>query len=130
MGKKTTLAGAFAHFGTIARNPRWSWSAVSPDQKTVAVTLWEDQISADGSVDFFGHPKLDRWQSQPGNKDRIRNLKIARDNCDGLFRVVRVIAKDVQAIPREIADRRPDDDTVMKLTDLNEETGEFSAVRV
>lgn len=128
MPKRTTLAAAFAHFGTVARNPRWAWSAVSPDGKTVAVTLWEDETAADGSVDFFGHPKVERWQNQPGNRDRIRNLKIARDECGGHFRVVRVKARDVRAIPREIEVRYPDDRVVMKLVALDEETGEFSAV--
>ncbi|MDQ4054920.1 MAG: hypothetical protein M3237_19805 [Actinomycetota bacterium] len=130
MAKTTTLASAFAHFGTIARNPRWAWSAVSPDLKTVAVTLWEDQIAADGSVDFFGHPELERWQSQHGNRDRIRNLIIARDNCGGLFRVVVVKAHDIHEFPRQIEDRYPDDDVIMRLVNLDEQTGEFSAVRV
>jgi hypothetical protein len=129
MAKTTTLAEAFAHFGTVARNPRWAWSAVSPDLRRVAVTLWEDQVRPDGSVNLFGHPKVERWQSQPGNKDRIRNLKIARDNCGGLFHVVWVRARDIDAVPREIADRYPDDGIVMRLVDLDEQTGEFSAVR-
>ncbi len=48
---------------------------------------------------------------------------IARQNCDGRFRVVKVIAQDIHAIPRRIADRYPDDETIMQLVDLNEETG-------
>lgn len=130
MARTTTLASAFEHFGTRARNPRWAWSAVSPDLKSVAVTLWEDQIAADGSVDFFGHPELERWRSQPGNRDRIRNLIIARDNCDGLFHVVVIKARDISEFPRRIKDRYPDDDMIMRLVTLDEETGEFSAVRV
>jgi hypothetical protein len=60
-----------------------------------------------GSVDFFGSPTLELWRSRPGNKDRIRNLKIARDNCGGLFHVVGVRARDIDAVPCEIADRCP-----------------------
>jgi hypothetical protein len=117
MAKPSTLASAFAHFGTIARNPRWAWSAVSPDSKTVAVTLWADQIAADGSVDFLGHPELERRQSQLGNRDRIRKLILARDKCDGLFRVVVVRARDIQESPRQIVDRYSDDDMIMRLVD-------------
>lgn len=130
MARTTTLAAAFQHFGTVARNPRWAWSAVSPDLKTVAITLWEDEVAADGSIDIFGSPTLHQWQSRPGNRDRIRNLKIARENCGGLFRVVWVRAQDIHAEPRHIADRYPDDDILMKLVNLDEQTGEFSAVRV
>lgn len=130
MPRVTTLTAAFEHFGTVPRNPRWAWSAVSDDHRTVAVTLWEDEIAADGSVDFFGHPDLEWWSPQLGNKDRIRNLMIARDNCGGRFRVVRVKARDVNERPRQIAERYPDDDVIMRLVDLDEETGEFSAVPV
>jgi hypothetical protein len=130
MARIATLAAAFEHFGTFPRNVRWAWSAVSPDLKTVAVTLWEDMVGDDGSVNVFGSPTLDQWQSRPGNRDRIRNLKIARDNCGGLFHVVWVKARDIHAEPRQIADRYPDDDIMMRLVNLDEETGEFSAVRV
>jgi hypothetical protein len=40
-----------------------------------------------------------------------------------------VRARDIDAVPREIADRYPDDGIVMRLVDLDEQTGEFSAVR-
>ena len=129
MAKTTTLAAAFQHFGTYPSNPRWSWSAVSPDQKAVAVTLWEDQINPDCSVNFFGDEELERWQPKPGNKERIRNLKIARTNCGGRFHVVVVKARDPNEFPRKIIDRYPAD-YMMRLVDLDEETGEFSAERV
>lgn len=130
MAKARTLSAAFGHFGAVPRNPRWSWSAITPDRKTVVVTLWEDETAADGSVDFFGHPKVERWQSQLGNKERIFNLQVAQTNCGGEFRVVRVRAKDVKAIPRKIADRWADETTVMRITKLDPVTGEFAAVQI
>jgi hypothetical protein len=30
---------AFAYFGTVMKNPRWSWSARSPDGSVVAVSV-------------------------------------------------------------------------------------------
>lgn len=128
--KTTTLADAFAFFDTAPANPRWSWSAVSSDSKWVAITIWEHEVDADGSIDCFGDPDLAIWSSKPGNQERVRNLKIARDNCDALFHVIWVTARDLDEVPQTIAGRYPEKHLMMKLIDLDEETGEFSAVLV
>lgn len=128
--KATTLADAFAHFGTYPDNPRWSWSAVSPDLKTVAVTIWEHEVGVDGSIGEFGHPNLSEWASKPGNRERIRNFKIARDNAGGLFHVIWVTARDIDETPWKIGGRYTEDHYMMQLVDLDESTGEFSAVLV
>ena len=125
-----TLKEAFAYFGAKAANSRWSWSARSDDEKTVVVTLWDDNIEPDGSVNLFRHRELPLWQKARGNKDRIKNLSLAEDQCDGLFRVVRVSARDESAVPRSIAKRWPDPTLVMKITELDRTTGEFRAVSV
>lgn len=127
MPKMTTLTAAFGHFGATLRNPRWSWSAVSDDGKSVVVTIWDDEVGPDGSVDFFGHPRRDRWQHQIGNRFRKEDLIYAREKCGGLFRVVRIEAVDPTAKPRAIKNRRADPDAIMKLIKLDERTGEFSA---
>lgn len=123
----TTLAEAFAFFDSAPVNPRWSWSAVSPDSRKVTITIWEHEMSADGSVDYFGDPRLRDWTSKPGNHERIRNLQIARDSCDSLFHVIWVTARDLEETPRKIAGRYPEKHLMMKLIDLDEMTGEFSA---
>ena len=133
MTQKWTLTKAFAYFdGAKARNPRWSWSARSADGRTVVVTLWKDSICDDGrtvTVDAFddGSGRLRLWKDAQGNRDRIQNLVWARDHCDGLFRVVLVVAKDTAAVPRAIDERYPDPNLVMKLIRLNEDTGELLA---
>jgi hypothetical protein len=38
MRNRGTLKDCFAHFGATARNPRWSWSAISRDGNTVVIT--------------------------------------------------------------------------------------------
>jgi hypothetical protein len=129
-----TLRDAFAYFdGARGRNPRWSWSARSPDGRTVVLTLWEDHISDDGTtirVDTFGRGQQRQWTSKLGNKERIENLVHARNHCGGLFRVVMITAKDRTARPRSIAKRYPHPTLVMKLTDFDETTGDFRAESV
>lgn len=130
MRKNWTLKDAFGHFGAVAKNPRWSWSARSADAKTVVLTWWTDETRYDGDrliFDMVNHPRLDIWRGRKGNRDRIRNLKLARDNCDGLFRIVWCKARDTKADVREATERWPDNDLRMRLTFLDENTGEFRA---
>jgi hypothetical protein len=129
----TGLAKAFAHFQAVGSNPRWSWSARSPDGKTVVMTLWKDLIQyKDGKIfyDAFGRKYAPQWVSKLGNRERLEKLKWTRDHCDELFRVVIVVAKNVKASPRAIAQSYPQERMVMRLIELNEETGEFRAVNV
>lgn len=130
MARKWTLSKAFAHYGTKARNHVWGWSAISEDGKTVALTIWEDEIGPDGNVDYFGHEQLANWRGALGNRDRIEKLKAARANSGGHFRVVMVRAKDTKVIPRSIAAVYPDENRIMRLIDLDEESGEFRAETV
>ena len=127
MPRTTTLRDAFAFFGTVPRNFRWAWSAVSPDGKTGAVTLWDHERLPDGSVDFFDPVRRERWIGHNGNRDRSKNLRHAIDHCDRKFRVVRVVANDINAHPRQTKDRIADSDTVMLITEFDDETGEFAA---
>lgn len=125
-----TLTAAFAHFGVSPRNPRWSWSARSEDGKTIVITIWQDAIAEDGSVNFFGHGDVDRWSRQIGNRFRIEDLKTALEQSDGVFSVISIVARNPDAVPRSIIARHPEDNFKMKVRKLNEETGEFCAKRV
>lgn len=129
MPKTWTLSAAFAHFGAKGRNPRWSWSARSEDGRTVVMTFWKDEFDYSTkpiSYSSFG-PNTAVWTNRPGNKERVENLIWARDHCDGLLRVVITVAEDVKANPRRIASCTPQDKLIMRLVELNEETGEFRA---
>ncbi len=133
MPEKWTLAKSFSHFGAAGTNPRWSWSARSADGKTVVMTLWDDLLDYSNqpiTYSTVGAERLPECMDQPGNRERLENLKWARDHCDGMFRVVITRAVDVGAHPREIAECFPQDRLLMRITDLNEETGEFAAVNV
>lgn len=132
MAEKSTLADAFAYFKVKGKNPRWSWSARSEDGKTVVLTLWKDEFGrGDGKqVSYHARVREDAadWTKNPGNRERLENLKWAKEHCDGLFRVVIGIAEDVNARPRTIKECFPQKNLVMRIVDLNEETGEFHAV--
>src|ERR1019366_36650 len=104
MPKKWKLAEAFAHFNATAKNKRWSCSARSADDKTVAILLWKHLLKFEEKpimYDYFNRPDLHKWVRSPGNRERVHNLIWARDRCEGLFRVVITVAKDENASPRK-----------------------------
>jgi len=134
VSKKWTLAECFKEYKATPSNPRWSWSARSEDGKTVVLTLWQDRLTVDKKTrqavyDSRGQ-NVSAWADRNGNRERLENLKWALDHCDGQFRVIITVAKDKNAIPREIVDLYPQVDWVMRITDLNENTGEFRAVSI
>jgi hypothetical protein len=129
-----TAKAAFAHFGAEMRNPRWAWSAKSPNGETVVVTWWKDEPHRDSNgralFDCRDHPRLNQWRGRHGNRDRIRNLAHARDYCRSLFRVVWAKARDTNERIWEPIERYPDDHLWMQLEYLDERTGEFMAKQV
>ncbi len=121
---------AYASLGAELKNERWSWSGHSADEATVVVTLWQDKIRpVEGGIryDIFDDPDLESWRTKRGNRERIRDLVLARDRCDGLFRVVvgRVNETGDAMLEGSLYEARPD--LTMRLIDLDEKTGEFSA---
>ena len=121
---------AYASFGAELKNERWAWSGHSADETTVVVTLWQDKIRpVEGGVryDIFDDPDLESWRTKRGNRERIRDLILARDRCDGLFRVVVGRANETgdAMLEGSFYEARPD--LTMRLIDLDERTGEFSA---
>lgn len=131
MAKEWTKTEAFAYFGAILTNVRWSWSARTPDGKMVILALWSDRFSRRKNPVEYEEVLGDRspvWIARPGNRERSANLIWARDHCAGVFRVVMARAKDTSAEPREIDDCFPKDDLFMRMTYLNEATGQFGAM--
>ena len=133
MPKIWTLKDCFGSYGASGANQRWSWSARSQDGNTVVITLWKDLVRLENGVaryDSFNLESSGEWIDLLGNRERIENLIWARDNCDGLFRVVITIAEDTQAEPRKIEQCFPQPRMVMRIIELNESTGEFRAESV
>jgi hypothetical protein len=128
MPKKWTHTEAFAKFGTVPKNTRWSWSARNEERKIVVATLWQDQFTRQDGRLVYERPGFigPNDKKRPGLTEWVENLTWARDHCEGRFRVISAIARDVSADPRSIAECFPTE-MVMRLTRLDPETGAFSA---
>ena len=131
MAKVWTRTEAFRFFGATLTNTRWSWSARTPDGATVVLALWTDRFDRQVNPIQYNDHRIspdDSWIRRPGNRERLENLLWARDNCRGKFRVVLVRPKNSISDPREIDECWLKEDLVMRLMDLNEQTGEFTSV--
>ena len=135
MPRKWTRSECFEHFGASCKNPQWSWSAKSADGRVVVMCMWQDEITRDGALMVYQSLTPRRGSltprrgevNRPGAKERLENLKWAREHCDGLARVVVMRANDTKAGPRSIAECFPHDKLVMRITHIDEATGEFRA---
>lgn len=133
MAGRWSHTSAFEFYGARASNARWSWSARSPDGRIVVLTLWEDEFRHRNGKTIYVAKRRSRgsnWINRAGNRERLGNLKWARDHCKGLFRVVLAVAEDKHVSPRRIASCSPRPELVMRITHLDENTGEFRAVKV
>jgi hypothetical protein len=91
------------------------------------MTMWQDEITRrNGRIVYESRPRPQE-KKRPGATERLANLIWARDHCEGLVRVVIAVAEDVKADPRSALRWFPQDRLVMKITDLDEETGAFRA---
>ena len=125
------LVEAFWAFEARGKTP-YSWSARTADGRVV-MTFWQDQFRGQPlSYSNFETPDLEKWQEQPRNRERFEDLLWPSSHWDGLVGVVIIQAVDVSKHPRSIKPNsaNPRKDLLMKLGDLNEATGEFTAVNV
>lgn len=128
----TSLSEAFDFFDTKLRNVRTDLSARNEVDKVVVLALWRDWLdySKRATVSYRLHrtgTKVADWIDMPANRTRLADLQWAQQHCEGCFRVVIIEATDPLAEPRVIAGASPQQMMVMKLTELDEETGEFTA---
>lgn len=127
-----SLSEAFGFFGTKLLNTRLDLSARNEAAKTVVLALWRDRLdySAPPAVSYRlrrSGTEVPDWVDMPANRTRLADLQWSREHCEGCFRVVIIEATDAAAEPRVIARASPQQMMVMKITELDEETGEFTA---
>ena len=131
MASKMSHAACFAEYGTVPRNPRWSWSGRSPDGKTVSVTFWQDRFERGGTLyRSEAHASDTKWFGSPGHKELLDNLEHALAHCGGQLRIIIAMAKDVKAEPRSIAECFPARGLHMRLIHFDRVTGDFAAERI
>lgn len=129
MAEKWTHKACFEYFGTVPKNLRWSWSGRSLDGQIVSVTFWQDRFEDGGRI-YRGRRRSGEAVAQAGFAELLENLKWARDNCDGILRIIIAIPKDPRAHPRSIAECFPQKTLRMRLISLDETTGEYVAERI
>jgi hypothetical protein len=127
-----SLSEALGFFDTKLRNTRLDLSARNEAHKTVVLALWRDRLdySKPPAVSYRLRrtgTEVPDWIDMPDNRVRLADLQWAREHCDGCFRVVIIEATDPAAEPRVITGASPQQMMVMKITELDEETGEFTA---
>ncbi|MEQ8479904.1 MAG: hypothetical protein RIC18_04535 [Hoeflea sp.] len=133
MTKNWTLSQCFQKLGTVPKNPRWSWSGRSPAGDKVSVTLWRDRFEkGTGTRIYRSNPSRssEDWVGSNGHVELIENLVWARDNLDGEVSVIIAVARDPDSTPRQIEECYPQPNLRMRVTELDESTGDFCLERV
>jgi hypothetical protein len=107
---------------------------VRQDRRRIAggLAVWKDHFNYKSrpiSYSDFNDPKLPIWAGRPGNKERIENLKWAREHCGGKFRVVIGVSKNIDAETRETI-AAYETKMIMRIVEFNEATGELRAEMV
>ena len=121
---------AFAKFGVIQLNERWSWSGVSDDQKTLALTLWTDQYHFDKETKIHHWSTFncdnERWIHDHGNAHRIRDIQFALEHLEGRFRGI-AVKPDLSLLPERViqaGSATPLLNHEWEITDFDPATGE------
>lgn len=131
MAKSYNHSDCFAYFGTVPKNPRWSWSGRSRDDSIVSVTLWQDRFESGGRIyRSHNHQGDEPWLHSPGHSELLENLALARDKLDGTVHVIVAIPKDRNAAPRSIRECFPHPSLKMRVTELDMASGEFTLERI
>ena len=105
-----TLTQHFAKLGAPLSNSRWSWGSVRQSDETIFLRVWQDQkIRIDGKSYMLvtHHAAYVGNESSPGYRERLRHVDLAR-NGSKVYMVI-CIAKDPDAVPREIGSFIKDD---------------------
>ena len=123
-----TKTEAFARYGVVLTNVRWSWSGIAPNGEAV-LGLWQNEFNYKSRpISYQPNPATNQtWRDRLGNRERIAHLKHAQRNSGGRFRVVIMKAVDILADPREVEEAFARENMIMQLVELDETTGVFLA---
>jgi hypothetical protein len=129
MKAKLSRTKAFGLYGVILRNPNWSLSGRSPDGRTVAVSIWSDELSLQDGKLIYDRPNWGDWYDGPGRRFLFKDLAWARDFCGGIVRPV-LSVRNPSADGVQTAGAQARTDLFMKLTRLDPDLGGFRLEQV
>jgi hypothetical protein len=125
-----TRTAAFRFYDTEPRNPNWSWSARSADGATVAITLWKDEFIGSAGKMTYAKSELGDWFEGPGSRFFFEDLAWAKNNCDGIVRVIVAVRDEQDKTKVSMAECYPQKNLVMRITHLDAEAGAFGLSQI
>ena len=130
MANKGTRTDAFASYGTVLKNVLWSLSGRSADEKTVAVSIWQEELTGGAGALVYDRPSWGDWYDGPGRRLLFEDLALARDNCGGIVRIVLSIRKEGDREPVQVSGCHAAPDLVMRVTHTDPKKGAFRLEQV
>ena len=123
---------AFAHFGIKQTNEHWSWAGIKEDKSLVVLTIWTDQRNYEQGGRFTTstfNANNEIWKDHLGNKERIEIIQYCIEHLDSKFRVIWCVPADPNVFEdtREVDDAIPFKKKWFRITEFDQETGEFSS---
>ena len=130
MATRGTRKDAFSSYGISLRNVNWSLSGRSEDDRTVAVSIWEKELTGRTGELIYGRPSWGDWYDGLGRRYFFEDLAWARDNCGGIVRIVLSIREQDDSEPAKVAESYADHSLLMRVTHMDPETGAFRLEQV
>jgi hypothetical protein len=97
-----SLSGFLKRLGAPRRGVQWSWGAQRPEDDTVFLQVWQDQmIMHEGDMCMLVDAHADDAIGSPGYPERVRHIASIRSGA-ACFMVMCYV-KDPTAHPRKIA---------------------------
>lgn len=95
------ISDVFIAMGAPLNNTRWSWGAVRPADGAVVLRVWQDETQG-RAFRVTHHAVFADDLSNLGYQERLKQLRMIRDDPKLVTFMIVCVAKDVKAIPREI----------------------------
>jgi hypothetical protein len=130
MARRFTRTEAFLFYGVQLINPNWSWSGVSVDGLTVAMSVWLDELDRRRGAGALAYERADvnDWADGPGKRHFFEHLRWALDHCNGIVRIV-ISVRDPNDRVRTV-DCYPASNLIMRVVRLDAQAGSFRLEQV
>jgi putative restriction endonuclease len=93
----------FERLGAPLKNARWSWGAVRPDDGTVFLKVWRDQMRTHNGTLFAQITYRARFRDNPDNfRHRAREEQVKQIRAGSSCYLIECVAADPTARPRRV----------------------------